>query len=467
MKNVSGAPCFKAALCVILILSVVSCTREQERSKAAQVSSGQIAAETTLLATVADDVQQAAPSGHGAQSEPHNQPIPLQVQFSASGRGVVYTAAKGGKVSVVHNGRAGRHYTHITDVVLSLDGQHVAYGALDGAKWRMVFDGREGRSFDWLLPPVISPDGQHVVYQAKEGGTWYMVVDNTLNGGTSASYTTPAFSSDSRSIVYVEAAERSSDMRLIVSDLKFRKQSVKSYIGDLLFTTNRDKTRIAAAQVVGDKLRVIDFSFATPDLVHEGPLYDVIDKLTFSDDGRSLSYCALKDKTRLLILDDKEEVLPKGVLPELEFPVVRPDKKGVGVLLASQGRISLHQGFFNSNVKGKKYDEAANLTYSKDSRLYAYAARNKEKWFIVVNGSEGPAFDRVVTPMFSPDGKYLVYRARKDGKRFVVVADASGKTIKQRPSFELVFQTVFVDEGKSIAYGVKDGNRLVWKVEKL
>jgi hypothetical protein len=254
-------------------------------------------------------------------------------------------------------------------------------------------------------------------------------------------------------------------MGLIVSDLRFGRQSIKRSIGDLLFTTNRDKTRIAAAQVVGNKIRIIDFSFADPDVVHEGPLYDLIEKLTFGEDGRSICYCALKGRTRLMVLDNREEILPKGLLPQL--PVVRPDKKGVGVLLAWHDRFFLHQSFTGTAEKGRTYDEAADLTYSKDGRFYAYAARKGQNWFVVVNGKEGPAFDRVVMPVFSPDGKLLVYRVRKDGKRFVVVADTSGNTKKKHPSYEQVFQPVFTADGKSIAYGVKDGNKLICNVEHL
>ena len=55
--------------------------------------------------------------------------------------------------------------------------------------------------------------------------------------------------------------------------------------------------------------------------------------------------------------------------------MIRPDKKGVGVLLVSQNRISLYQSFVNSKEKGKSYEEAANLTYSKDGS-YTYEARN-------------------------------------------------------------------------------------------
>jgi hypothetical protein len=48
----------------------------------------------------------------------------------------------------------------------------------------------------------------------------------------------------------------------------------------------------------------------------------------------------------------------------------------------------------------------------------------------------------------------------------LVVADTTtGKTIKQHPAYEQVFQPVFTADGKSVVYGVKDGNKLIRKVE--
>lgn len=451
---------------IALILALTGCSRQKEQTVTPSRSAkSEISATTTVLSTIADDEKPLpAIPGHGSAPETQEQAASFQVIFSEFGKGVAYVADKGGKAYVVHNGRAGKLYASVGSVVLSSNGRRIAYGALTDGKWRMVVDGREGRPYDTVLTPTFSPDGQHVAYQAKEGERSYIVVDNRQNAGTIASYTTPEFSSDSNSIVYVESAASNSEMKLIVSDLTFSKQSVKKSIGDLLFTTNKGRTRIAAAQVVGNKLRIIDFSFAEPDIVHEGPLYDVIEQLTLSDDGSSVTYCALRGRKRLIVLGDREEPFPEGRLQEL--PVVRPDKKGVGVLLTSQNRFFLHQAFLNSNEKSKKYDEAANLTYSKDGR-YAYAARKGQDWFVVVNGKEGPQFDRVVSPVFSPDGKRLVYRARKDGKRFLVVADIDGKTIKQHPAYEQVFQPAFTSDGTSVAYGVKDGNKLVWKVEKL
>jgi len=451
---------------IALILAPTGCSRQQEQTVTSSTSAeNEISATTTVLATIANDEKppQGFP-GHAAVPEAQDQQASFEVVFSGSGRNVAYTVQKNGKFYVVHNNTRGKEYASVGSVVLSSDGRRIAYGALVDGKWCLVVDGSEGRPYDALLTPTFSPDGQHVAYQAKEGERWYIVVDNRPNAGTMASYATPEFSSDSNSIVYVESAASSSEMKLIVSDLKFSKQHVKKSIGDLLFTTNKGRTRIAAAQAVDNKLRIIDFSFAKPDVVREGLLYDVIEQLTLSDDGASVSYCALRGRKRLIILDDREEAFPEGRLQEL--PVVRPDKKGVGVLLTSQNRFFLHQAFLNSNEKSKKYDEAANLTYSKDGR-YAYAARKGQDWFVVVNGNEGPQFDRVVSPVFSPDGKRLVYRARKDGKRFLVVADIDGKTIKQHPAYEQVFQPAFTSDGTSVAYGVKDGNKLVWKVERL
>lgn len=453
------------SLNVLCLLVFSGCSREKPGTS---VSTGgkDLLAATTILATIADD-EKPPPvvPGHGTTPEAQGQSASFNVIFSDSGGGVAYTAEKNNKFCVVHNNVRGKEYDSVGGVVLSSDGRRIAYAALVDGKWRMVVDGKEGRRYDVLLSPIFSPDGQHVAYQAKEGDKWYIVVDDTRNGGTNASYTTPEFSSDSTLIAYVEAAASNSEMKLIVSDLMFRKQSIKKSIGDLLFTTNRAKTRIAAEQVVGAKVRIIDFSFAKPNDIHEGPLYDVIEKLTFSDDGSSVVYCALKGGKRLLVLNGREELLPKGTLPQL--PVGRPDKKGVGVLLTHENRFFLHQSFVNNKEKGRTYDEAADLVYSKDSRFYAYAARRGQDWFVVVNGKEGPAFDRVVSPIFSLDGKWLVYRARKDGRRFVVAANTEGKTIRQQPAYEQVFQPVFTPDGKSIAYGVKDGNQLIWKVEKL
>lgn len=455
-------------LCTVILATVAGCTGQQEKQPVTRQFGPDIASGTTLVATIPDEVKPPPPiPGHEAAPANQSTAPAFQIIFSESGKGVAYVAGKGEEFYVVHNNNRGKLYPAVATVVLSPDGRHAAYGAVPDSKegkWCMVVDGKEEGRYDTVLTPLFSPDGQHRVYQAKIGAKWYMVVDGKLNGGTVASYTTPEFSADSTSIVYVEAAASNSQMKLIVSNMAFGRESVKMSIGDLLFVTNRWRSRIAAAQVVDGKFRIILFNFTAPDVVHEGPLYNVIERLTLSSDGLSVCYCALQGRKRLMVLDDKEEVLPEGHLPEL--PVIRPDHKGVGAILLAKNRYFLHQAFLGTQQEKKDYDEAANLSYGAEGN-YAYAARNGKDWFVVVNGSQGPTFDRVVDPLFSPDGKHVAYRARKDGKRFVVVADLSGKTVRVHPPYEQVLETRFTADGKHVAYGVKDGQKLIWKVEPL
>lgn len=472
-KNLNAQLC----VCIIFFLSIAGCSREPEKPKTPRQSSSDVADKTTLLATIADDEkpQSVTPSSGLGIHSPLS--ATFQVIFSERGGGVAYIAEKNGKVYVVHNGRAGKQYATVGTVALSSDGRRIAYGAIVDGKWRMVIDGREGRSFNTVKSPVFSPDGQHVAYEAMAGERWHLVVDATQNAGTQTRYAKHEFSADSSKITYVENADDNNKWRLVVSDLLFKKQKIMESSG-VLMITNADKTRIAAVSISNSKQRVIEFSFDRPDAVKKGPLYDAIYNLAFGPDGVSLAYDAERAGEHLLIFNDREDRISKRTL--VGPPVIRPDLKAVGAIIAknnsasqhvavnsTDNSASLHQSFINDSKKEKDYDEAANLVYSRDGRLHAYAARKGQNWFVVVNGKEGPAFDRVVTPVFSPDGKRLVYRARKDGKRFVVVSDADGKTISQHPAYEQVFQLVFTADGKSVAYGVKDGQKLIWKVEKL
>lgn len=457
---------FSIMVGIALVLALVGCSRQQEKHiTSSSPAVNDIAIATTVLSTIVDDEEPQKASGRdAAKTAPQNKSIISEVVFSESGRGVAYCVMKDDKTCVVHNNNRGKQYAFVGKVVFSPDGRRMAYGAYVGQKWRMVVDGVEGKVLSTAIAsPMFSPDGQHVAYQAMIDEKWHLVVDNTPNEGTKTNYNTHEFNAGSTLIAYVENQDHNrAAARLIISDLKFRRKCVKDSIGNA-FISNRDKTRLAATQVVDEKVRVIDFSFAEPEIVRESPLYDSIDHLTFGNDGVSVSYVAVKGGTRLLVLDDRAEQLPQGDLREL--PVIRPDKKGVGVLLASQKGFFLHQSFVNSSKKEKMYDAAAYLAYSEDGRLYVYAARKAKNYFIVVNGKEGPSFDMVVSPLVSPDGKRLVYRARKDGKRFLIVADAAGNTIKLSPGYEQVFQPVFTVDGKSVVYGVKDGNKFLSRVE--
>lgn len=452
VKYLSRVASVQVSVSLVFLLLVAGCSRDrQEPRESIPAAGNEVVAKTTLLATIDEE------------EKPHRPPY-FHVFFNDHGRGVAYLASLSGKTRLVHNGTAGMPITGFDQIAWSPDSRRMAYSAMVNGKWRMVIDGREGVVSDEVGESVFSPDSRHIAYAVKTGKAWHMVVDSGMGKGFRSIDGRPIFSADSKKIAYVEGFDDKGRFRLVVSDLAFRVQSVQESWG-VQFLANRDKTRIAAVRVHKNGQRVIAFEFDQPDVVKEGPLYDMISHLTFGRDGVSVAYVAKKGVKRFLVLNGKKEPLPDG---DLKGPlVIRPDTKGVGAIIGVKDGFFLHQAFVRNGKKEKKYEEVADLVYNEDGSLRAYAARQGESWSIVVNGKEGPAFDRVVTPLFSPDSRRLVYRVRQDGGRFVVIADASGKMIRKHPAYEMVFPPVFTTDGKSVAYGVKDGRKLIWKVEKL
>jgi len=389
----------------------------------------------------------------------------FRIAFAGKGGGVAYISKKGDKLYVVHNARPGRLYEGIGDVSLSPDGRRIVYTAIAEGKWRVVVDGKEEDTFDVFERPKFSPDGKHVACQGRKGDLWHLVVDGKMNAGAKTRYPEYAFSGDSAHIVYLDKFGEKHKGSLVVSDIAFKSKQIIDAAATSM-TLNDDRTAVAAvSKDSADKESVIQIDLAKPDAITRGAAYDKVQWLGFAPKGRALAYVGERQGRMYGVFNGQEELLPEGVTPVTL--VINQAGKSVGVLMSANNTIYLYEMFRNSGRKGNAYDEAEWLVYSSDGAVSALAARKGKSWSVVVNGKDGPKFDRVVSPKFSSDGKYLVYRARKDGKRFVVVADASGKVLRQHSAYEQVFDVQFTSDGKSAAYGVKDGNKLIWKVEKL
>jgi WD40 repeat protein len=460
-RGLMGTKSLFRPICITALLSM-SLTGCRDRHAETVRPAYPVADKSALLATIrGNEIPAAERQGPVYHSQ---RTAEMNFVFSQSGGGVAYTEEKGGFSHVVHNGVAGKPYQRVGYLELSPDGKHLAYRALDDGSWRMVVDGVDGPTYAAVQLVAFSPDGRHVAYQVMKGDRWYLVVDTTLNQGTKTRIGKHLFSGDSSKIAYIDEVDEKNEGRLVVSDIGFRGLEVIVASGVSQMETNEDKTGVAAIVGKGGKKRVMIFQFAVPRDIKEGPEYDAISNLVFGEDGLSVAYTAERGGKRFMVLNNREEILPDGSLAEL--PVVRPDLKGVGAIFDSGGKFYLRQ-FFVGGGSERGYEEAAFLTYSRDGSRHAFAARSGKEWFVVADGKEGPAFDRAVTPKFSPDGKYLVYRARRDGKRFVVVADAAGKIFREHPPYDQVYDVRFTADGKSVAYGVKDGQKLIWKVEKL
>jgi Tol biopolymer transport system component len=449
--------------CTVLIFFLYGCDKSaQQNGRSSQTSAEQIPSDSTLVSntTALASIKDLAFTDPLSRS----QSIPPKIVFSEGGHSVAYLSEKDGTYRVVFNGAVGKPYQTVSHLELSPDGKHIAQDALMDGKRRMVIDGREEMLFDDVWQPVFSPNGRHVAYIAQKGEKSYMVVDGRVSDEGYFSFNgNPVFNATSERVAYMVSAYGDHKAQLIITDLGLNRQAIRECHDEELILS-ADKRRIACVEGIGNKRRVIDIDFAQPGLVKEGPLFDTVEKPSFGSDGVSIAYAAGRDGVRYLVLNGREEPLPKGELREP--PVVRPDGKAAGVLLVMEKGTFFHEAF-SKGLKEIMYDEAALLVYSRDGSRHAYCARRGKNTFVVANGKEGPSFDIVIDPMFSPDGRFLVYRARKAGKRFVVVADSTGNVIRHHTSYEMVFNTQFTADGAAIAYGVKDGDSLIWKVEHL
>jgi hypothetical protein len=407
-----------------------------------------VASEPAVLATLPSEV---------AVGEP-------EFFFAELGGGVAWAEPEGGAFRVVHNGRPGKAYAAIGAMVLSPDGRRCAYAALLEGTWRVVVDGVEGKGYAEIQGPMFSPDGAHLAYQAKAGEAWLLVVDGAVSAPARTTYLGPVFSADSQRLAFIADTDDRGFGRLVVSDLALASPVVvDARAGDL--RASEDRTSLAAVAASGEKERAVVVAFAHPDQVRREPGYDAVSSPVLDRDDLTLAYLAERGGQPLMVLDGREAQLPPGQY--FGPPVFRPGRKSAGITLLEGSSVRLLQPFATGGAAEEAVEEIEGLTCSSDGRTYAYAATRGGRWFVVANGQAGPAFDRAVAPRLSPDGRFLVYRARQDGKRFVVVADATGKTIRQHPAYEQVFQPQFTADGKSVAYGVKDGLRLRWIVEPL
>jgi len=445
---------------MILLSAAFGCSPESKSKKnAAPAVRREVVAKTTLFSTIADK----------EEFEIYNPAIHAKTFFEAvvneEGRGVAYVAKKGDKTYVVHNGISGPSHDLIFNLAISPDGKRVAYVAQEkDGRQRMILDNKDGQPFDDVGRPVFSPDSKHIAYKIINKEKLFVVIDDRISSEYKVYNGNPVFNADSSRVAYSEGADGVRRSRLVITDLEFRKVVIRENSGDYLIL-NDDKTRLATINEVNNKRRVLDISFTVPPVVQEGQLYDLVDKLTFNSNTDSLSYVAQKDGVTFEVLKGRELPVPPDT--HMVEPIVARDQQEVVAIMAESPEEGALQALSVNGRIEKYYGMIAHLTFSRDGSMHAYAGKVGERFALVVNGKEGPIYDMIVAPMFSPDGKFIVYRGRNAGKRFVVVADSSGKTLRKHPVYDMVFDTVFTNDGKSVAYGVKDGLKLIWKVEKL
>jgi hypothetical protein len=295
--------------------------------------------------------------------------------FSADGAHAIYAAQRGGKWFPVVDGEDGKPCDGLDNGVISADGNHVAFAAYRGDDSFLLLDGQEGKAYDSVRDPCFSRDGQHVAFIARQGSKWFAVVDGKegakYGGGDADGIASLCFSPSGGRVAYLG--------------------SHVSLLGDSQWCA------------------VVDGQ--------EGRRYDKIESLRFGPDGKRVAYIASRDKNWRVVVDEVEGEAYDEISPSLD--------EGYDLTFSAD----IYAAYAAQIIRRR---EGTNLTFSPDSKHFAYAARSGKRTFIVVDEKKSRGYDLVLRPADDAHRRYHWWpRPVFDGPNLVrAIAYRDGELIR-------------------------------------
>ena len=316
--------------------------------------------------------------------------------------------------------------------LVSTDGRHAAWRTGRESKWAVMLDGkRQGGEFGEVRSLEFSGDGQHLAFAARRDKSWLMVLDGKESAQAFEKISAPLFSRDGERLVHF--GKRQGKWSVIMNGEPLG--AAFDELEDAMFSP--DGQRLAFVGRRGGKLIV------TVDL-KEGPPFDVIGGLSFSDDGRHVSYAGADIKTGF----GGDKGLGRAVIDGEPGPQFEGEKSSSMLQAMATGPTSLVSGNFG-DLSVRLHGVSAPV-FSADGSRVAYSTHQaKEKEVVVADGQPGPPFVAIVSgPRFSHDGKRIACAARRGKDDEVVVVDG-----QPGPRFaSIVAGPRFCNEGRHVAY---------------
>lgn len=215
---------------------------------------------------------------------------------------------------------------------------------------------------------TFSPDSRHIAYEARSDKKWTMMLDQT-SGKIYEDIGPPVFSPNSKHLCYIAG------------------EGKKQFV-------------------------VVDGV--------EGKKYDAINSTPkYSPDSKHIAYSATENGKQFMVLDGKEGKKHDCIL--MNLTVFRTDSKQDYFRAITE--VTFLKEIEQYKKKGRLRKTVNDvLSFSADGKRTAYAVRDGDKEYVVLDGKEEKKYDRIVLlPVFSPDGKSTAYAVRDDGEEFVVI----------------------------------------------
>lgn len=386
-----------------------------------------------------------------------------EAHFSSDGRSCAVIKGHNSSFSVLLNTNKKMVYSAAANFIFSRFSDDFVFIASESGKQFAVTKQGNGAPYQSIGNPSFANDGALIYPARRDDGKWFIVsgknVSSSFDAVNPELYTAP----DGKRIMYVEqTADKKVRLKLCTSDVKSCSDGKSYEVIRKVVISRSSSTAVYSAVDAGQHIAVsVDLS-GNAIREKESGRYDSIIHAGISPDGKQTAFVARKGMKSVLVKNGAE--FPADVCNRI-FELVVTDKGA-----------AYYSGMVNDKVyafyDGKKvsagYNGIHSIVASPDGNTIVYAAENgNDISTLVINGTETAVFDRIVTPSFSPDGSKILFRARSKGERFVAVADLQGKIIREQPHYEAVWDVTFLNNGASVGYGVKQGNELWWKVEKL
>lgn len=391
--------------------------------------------------------------------------------FSDAGFQVASVLQKDGKVFMSINSVLSPMYDNVRSPVFHDGSGQYAFVARKGDKECVVLNGREGEFYDRIERPLITSEAR-LVYAAKRHDKWFIISGDKVSQAFDSPRPELYASPDGRRLAFIEqnSAAKKLNLRACSSKLKDCSRG-REYdeISDVF--SNPSGSHLAYRVVKDGKQAVVRFDFRQPGAVeHEGRWYELVGNFQLSNNGEHAAFFGRRmDKHYLVTARDEWPCADYNML----FDISVSDKGSVlytGVITDS---IILS---LDGKVVADRRESIDNLTFSSDSELFLFVAgpcpltpsdKPVEFAYLVIDGHEAKKYDKIVGPLFSPDNARVVFRARTEGRRFVVVANTAGQILREHSPYDAIWGFKFSPDGKYVGYGVRSGQELWWKAEKL